>query len=41
MLVDWEWAGMYPAGHELAFLWLSLLDVPGARAKVVATVPEA
>ena len=30
---------MYPAGYELAFLWFSLLDVPGAQAKVAAAVP--
>ena len=39
VLIDWEWAGMYPAGYELAFLWFSLLDVPGAQAKVAAAVP--
>jgi len=39
VLIDWEWAGLYPAGYELAFLWLSLGDVPGARAKVQAAVP--
>jgi aminoglycoside phosphotransferase (APT) family kinase protein len=39
VLIDWEWAGMYPAGYELAFLWFSLLNVPGARAKVAAAVP--
>ena len=40
VLIDWEWAGLYPAGYELAFLWLSLGDVPGARAKVEAAVPR-
>jgi Ser/Thr protein kinase RdoA (MazF antagonist) len=39
VLIDWEWAGTYPAGYELAFLWFSLLDVPGARDKVAAAVP--
>jgi hypothetical protein len=39
VLIDWEWAGMYPAGYELAFLWFSLLEVPGARDKVAAAVP--
>jgi hypothetical protein len=39
VLIDWEWAGMYPAGYEFAFLWFSLLDVPGARDKVAAGVP--
>src|ERR1700678_939052 len=24
VLIDWEWAGLYPAGYELAFLWFSL-----------------
>jgi Phosphotransferase enzyme family len=40
VLIDWEWAGMYPAGYDLAFLWFSLLDVPGARAKVAGAVPR-
>jgi thiosulfate reductase cytochrome b subunit len=39
VLIDWEWAGLYPAGYELAFLWFSLVDVPGARDKVAAAVP--
>ena len=39
MLIDWEWAGMYPAGYEFAFLWFSLLGVPGARDRVAAAVP--
>lgn len=34
VLIDWEWAGLYPTGYELAFLWFSLSDVPGARAVV-------
>lgn len=34
VLIDWEWAGLYPAGYELAFLWFSLADVPGGRAAV-------
>jgi hypothetical protein len=38
-LIDWEWAGLYPAGYDLAFLWFSLLGVPGGRAQVEAAVP--
>jgi phosphotransferase family enzyme len=33
-LIDWEWAGLYPDGYELAFLWFSLVDVDGGRARV-------
>ncbi|MGH9006250.1 MAG: phosphotransferase [Acidimicrobiales bacterium] len=40
VVIDWEWAGLYPVGYEAAFLWLSVLDVPGARARVEASVPE-
>ena len=40
VLIDWEWAGLYPAGWELAFLWFSLADVPGARAVVERAVPR-
>lgn len=40
VLMDWEWAGRYPRGWDLAFLWLSLIDVPGARAEVEAAVPR-
>lgn len=39
-LIDWEWAGLYPPGYDMAFLWFSLLDVAGARAAVCAAVPE-
>jgi Phosphotransferase enzyme family len=38
-LIDWEWAGLYPTGYELAFLWFSLVDVPGGRAKVESALP--
>jgi hypothetical protein len=38
-LIDWEWAGLYPAGYDLAFLWFSLIDLPGGRAQVQAAVP--
>lgn len=34
VLIDWEWAGLYPTGYELAFLWFSLSDIPGGRADV-------
>lgn len=39
VLIDWEWAGSYPAGYERAFLWFSLAEVPGARAAVEGSVP--
>ncbi len=32
VVIDWEWAGLYPAHYDLAFLWYSLVDVPGGRA---------
>jgi hypothetical protein len=41
VLIDWEWAGLYPPGYERAFLWLSLVDVPGGRDAVEASVPAA
>jgi Phosphotransferase enzyme family len=31
VLVDWEWAGLYPAGYDLAFLWFVLVDLPESR----------
>jgi hypothetical protein len=34
VLVDWEWAGLYPAGYDLAFLWFVLVDLPESRALV-------
>lgn len=34
VLIDWEWAGAYPAGWELAFLWFTLVDAPGGRERV-------
>jgi hypothetical protein len=40
VLIDWEWAGLYPPGYDAAFLWFSLLDVPGARERVASSVPE-
>jgi hypothetical protein len=33
-LIDWEWAGLYPDGYELAFFWFSLVDVEHGRARV-------
>jgi hypothetical protein len=39
VLIDWEWAGWYPRGWDLAFLWFTLVDAPGARARVEAQVP--
>lgn len=43
VLIDWEWAGLYPPGYELAFLWYSVIDVPGGRGRVEARAerPEA
>ena len=38
-VIDWEWAGLYPVGYDLAFLWFSLAGVPGGREKVKAVVP--
>jgi hypothetical protein len=34
VLIDWEWAGLYPDGYELAFLWYVLVDLPAARRAV-------
>jgi hypothetical protein len=34
VLVDWEWAGLYPAGYDLAFLWFVLVDLPESRVLV-------
>jgi hypothetical protein len=33
-LLDWEWAGLYPDGYDLAFLWFVFIDLPEARAIV-------
>ena len=38
VLIDWEWAGLYPPEYDLAFLWFSLVDMPGGRAQVEAAV---
>lgn len=38
-LVNWEWAGIYPVGYDLAFLWFSLAQVPEGRAEVEGAVP--
>ena len=41
VLIDWEWAGIYPRGWELAMVWYAVVDVPGARDRVVdAVVPR-
>lgn len=34
VLIDWEWAGLYPPEYDLAFLWFSFVDVPDARERV-------
>jgi hypothetical protein len=41
-LIDWEWAGLYPTGYDEAFLWFSLQDLHGGRARVeqAASVDE-
>lgn len=41
VLIDWEWFGRYPRGWELAFVWFTVIDSPGARARVETKVPEA
>ena len=41
VLIDWEWAGLYPIGYDAAFLWFSLVDTDGGRQRVAATVPSA
>ena len=41
VLIDFEWAGRYPPDYELAFLWFVLLDLPGGRERVEASVPAA
>jgi thiamine kinase-like enzyme len=38
VLIDWEWAGLYPDGYELAFLWYVLADPPKARETVEAAI---
>jgi hypothetical protein len=41
VLIDWEWAGLYPDGYELAFLWFVLVDRPGGREAVESQIrPE-
>jgi hypothetical protein len=37
-LIDWEWAGLYPAGYDDAIFWFSLQDVDGGRARVEQAV---
>jgi Ser/Thr protein kinase RdoA (MazF antagonist) len=38
VLIDWEWAGLYPDSYELAFLWFVLADLPEARRMVAADI---
>lgn len=38
VLIDWEWAGLYPDGYELAFVWFALVDRPGGREAVEAAL---
>ena len=37
-LLDWEWAGLYPDGYDLAFLWFVLIDLPEARSVVESRI---
>ena len=39
VLIDWEWAGLYPPDYDLAFLWFSLLNVDGGRTRVEQHLP--
>lgn len=39
VLIDWEWAGLYPLGYDLAFLWFSLGQVPTGRDRARSAVP--
>jgi aminoglycoside phosphotransferase (APT) family kinase protein len=41
VLIDWEWAGLYPRAYDLAFFWFSLVDAAGARAIVESRLPHA
>lgn len=41
VLIDWEWAGVFPAGWDLAVLWFTLAHAPGGRDAVVAAMPAA
>lgn len=41
VLIDWERAGVYPAGFDLAFLGYTTGRIPGARARIEAAVPQA
>lgn len=36
MVIDWEWAGLYPHGYDLAVLWFSLVDTPDGRDQLEA-----
>jgi len=38
-VIDWEPAGIYPAGYDLAFLWFTTRAVPEARQTIEAAVP--
>jgi aminoglycoside phosphotransferase (APT) family kinase protein len=38
VLIDWEWFAIYPRPWDLAFLWLTLVDVAGARQRVELAV---
>jgi Ser/Thr protein kinase RdoA (MazF antagonist) len=38
VLIDWEWAGIYPEGYDLAFLWYVLADLADARKSIEAKI---
>jgi aminoglycoside phosphotransferase (APT) family kinase protein len=39
VLIDWEWAGLYPPGYDRAFLWFSLIDIESGRLQVEVDEP--
>jgi Ser/Thr protein kinase RdoA (MazF antagonist) len=40
VVIDWERAGLYPAGFDHAFLWYTTGAVPRARSRIEASVPS-
>jgi tRNA A-37 threonylcarbamoyl transferase component Bud32 len=40
-VIDWERAGLHPAGYDHAFLWYTTAVVPGARSRIKTAVPHA
>ncbi|MGH9212491.1 MAG: phosphotransferase [Acidimicrobiales bacterium] len=41
VVIDWERAGLYPAGYDYAFLWYTTGAVAGARSRIEAAVRDA